>query len=212
MPEGPEVYLLSVHLQRLGVPCFAYGKHIFVEINPSENKLRDISFGLYGRVYYSKKDNVLEKVLGGPISGDDKIVTVTNISKDLGLGPDYMSLTLEQCQALVRKWATMKRTLASIMLDQEEIAGLGVAWISEIAYRAGRLDLSLKAKDLDLRALPNTMMAVQEYIKKELQDIFSTWDSETFVNGWFQNIYKVRQMLVYKKGRPVLIHSRQFWM
>jgi len=217
MPEGPEVYFLALHLKKLGLDCFSYGKHLF--ISASADELRDISFGLYGRVFYDTVSKKLDKIKAGPISGDDKIVSIQAKEKNFGLGPDYTNMTREQVNDFVfEKIGNSKRQLAAVLLDQDEIAGLGVAWISEIAHLAEftEIDLAGKGKDLDelkKHKLVDAMMQIQSINKLVLIEEIKDLDSVSFVNSWFENLYRIRQpfIKVYRKTRPVLIGSRQFW-
>jgi formamidopyrimidine-DNA glycosylase len=215
MPEGPEVFLLSFHLKKLGFNCFSYGKHLYLYQEEGGDKLRDISFGLYGRVYYSNKK--LDKITSGPICGDDKII---DSSASLGFGPDFMNMSKEDIENFVHdKIKNSRRQLATFLLDQDEIAGLGVAWISEIAHLAGITDTDLSSKcncldELKRFKLIDAMFQIQTIVKHIILDQVKDLDSESFVNEWFENLYRIRTPFinVYRKGRPVLIGSRQFWV
>lgn len=206
MPEGPEVYLLAWHVKRLGVDCFSKGKHLFVR--SGEKEFRDLSFGLHGRVFWRPDERTLVKLEGGTVNGGDVVVGEEEAGKKLG--PDFMNMSIVEFETLVRKWQRSQRCLASLMINQAEIAGLGVAWISEICFDAG-VDLSKKAKDLDLKSLPESMLKIQNYVKDELFSKFVDVDSATFVNNWFRNIYAARTMKAYKKTSAVTVNARQFW-
>jgi len=227
MPEGPEVYFLAYHLKKLGLNCHSYGKHLLLKVESESasasalrnSKSRDISFGLYGRVYYDAKSKKLDKIQTSPISGDDKLI---DSNASLGLGPDFMEMSRECFEKFVfEKIGNSRRQLATFLLDQDEIAGLGVAWISEIFFIAGlkQEDMSGKGKDLDeLKKfkLVDAMMQVQTINKLIMMEMVKDLDSETFVNQWFQNLYQIREpyLKVYRKSfaRSVLIGSRQFWV
>lgn len=217
MPEGPEVFLLTFHLQKLGLNCFSYGKHLFIDEGNNE-KIRDISFGLYGKVYFA--NNKLDKIKAGPVSGDDKIIDKSARNTNFGFGPDFMTMSKDDFEKFVNtKLAISKRQLATFLLDQDEIAGLGVAWISEIAHIADLTDsdLSHKCNNLDelkRYRLIDAMFQVQTIVKDIILNQTTNLDSISFVNEWFENVYRIRApfIRVYRKGRPVLIGSRQFWV
>jgi formamidopyrimidine-DNA glycosylase len=210
MPEGPEVFLLAYFLkEKLSVDCRSYGKHLFCLDDG-----KDYSFGLYGRVFFNQETRKLQKVTRGPISGD--VVDGFDIEKRLG--PDFMSMSISDFERVLRKWKTARnRTVATLFLDQEEIAGLGVAWTSEIAHHAGKFNLEKKGKDMteeDVNNLSLAMYSIQQYIKNDLFSKVKDVDPVKFVNEWCENLYAVRagDLNVYKKGKPVLIGSRQFWI
>jgi formamidopyrimidine-DNA glycosylase len=228
MPEGPEVFFLAYHLrEKLGIHCQSYGKHLFIQTpdnsDNSSREIRDISFGLYGRVFFDNISKKVIKVKAGPISGDDKLISNDEYNLLLlgkKLGPDFMQMTREEMEKFVfEKVGNSRRQLAAVLLDQEEIAGLGVAWISEIAHLSNftEIELSAKGKDLDeLKKfkLVDAMFQIQTIIKNFLFDLIKDLDSVSFVNEWYENLYKIREPFIkaYRKGRPVLIGSRQFWI
>ena len=132
MPEGPEVWILSkainVHFKEQ--KTISYGKHLFI-LDAKQNW----SFGLTGKLQFNEK-NELVKVNTGWIYGY-KIhydILENEVAK---LGIDFMTADDLVIREEVDKWINSKKKLAGLMLDQTKISGIGVAWGSEILFRAG---------------------------------------------------------------------------
>jgi len=125
-----------------------------------------------------------------------------------GLGVSWIHATEAELQEVVAKWAGLKRTLGALLLDQSQISGIGVAWGSEILCKAG-LRPDIKACSQDLSNLVDTLLdvknSVQQLYKAELE---KTCDIQGFINAWFNNLYAVRQMHVYKTGTPITVSGR----
>ncbi len=204
MPEGPEVWILSkaINTHFNEQKSLSYGKHLFIlDVN------EDWSFGLTGKVQLNDK-NELIKVNTGWIYGDQ--VKYENLELETGkLGIDFMTADETVFRETVDKWIKSKQKLAGLMLDQTKIAGIGVAWGSEILFKAG-LRPDIKACDQNLAKLADSILYIRNYIKniyeKELKD------PELLINDWFDNLYQVREMHVYKKGSKIEVLGRSWWV
>jgi hypothetical protein len=192
MPEGPEVWILS---KVCGLPC--YGKHLFVGD-------KDWSFGLSGTVYIDDTNN-LHKIERGDIPGN-----ITPLDKSQYTGIDWMTATKEQLQSVVDLWAKTRKMLAGLLLDQKQIAGIGVAWGSEICHKA-LLDPGKKAFEQDLTNLVNAMIDIRNYVCNLYDTYALSVSKNIFINGWFYNLYQQRNMQVYKKGTIVHISGRKWY-
>ncbi len=204
MPEGPEVWILSkaINSHFNEQKSLSRGKHLFI-LDKKENW----SFGLTGKVQLDEK-NELIKVNTGWIYGDQ--VKYENLEDEVGkLGIDFMNANEDLVREEVDKWIKSKKKLAGLMLDQTKISGIGVAWGSEILFRAG-LRPDMRACDQVLNKLADSILYIRNYIKniyeKELKE------PESLINDWFENLYKVREMQVYKKGSKVEVLGRSWWV
>jgi formamidopyrimidine-DNA glycosylase len=204
MPEGPEVWILSeaINAHFNEQKSSSYGKHLFIF-----DKKDNWSFGLTGKVQLNNNSELL-KINGGWIYGDD--IKYEKLEDEVGkLGVDFMTADDSVIRTEVDKWIKSKKKLAGIMLDQTKISGIGVAWGSEILFKAG-LRPDMRACDQVLTTLADSIFYIRDYIKniyeKELKE------PKTLVNNWFENLYEVREMQVYKKGSKVEVLGRSWWV
>lgn len=227
MPEGPEVWILSEALNKLyhnSDYSQSYGKHLFIQ--DKHIGLRELTFGLTGKVKVSENNSeiLLEKINTGFCYGDDRIISeqlyITTINKTLGL--NFMKIQKDTFELIVSKWSSVKRKLGTLILDQKEIAGIGVAWGSEILYRAG-LNPDIKACEQDLSKLSLALYETQQYIIKIYIDYLNNIIHKDknngnnnllvcFINEWYKNLYIVREMTVYKKGNELKSGGRVWWV
>jgi formamidopyrimidine-DNA glycosylase len=204
MPEGPEVWILSKMINNYYADdnTTSIGKHlIFKDIQ------EDWSFGLNGKVKINE-NNVLVKIETGWIYGEKK-----QYVKSIGL--DWMTASKKELEEEVQKWTKSKKKLATLILDQSKICGIGVAWGSEILYKA-KLNPDLKACDQSLDKLADSMFE----ICTQIQDTYINYHNENYdnnnlkelINDWFENLYKIRKMNIYKKGTKIQISGRSWWI
>lgn len=214
MPEGLEVYALCFVLQREGYNADCYGKHLLLDN-------QDWSFGLNGKMSIDGNGKLKKVVHAYKISkfgykstvpGDIKPVNNLQdlISKNK-LGVNLIDATPEQLESIIIKWTKSRKTLGGLLLDQSHIAGIGVAWGSEILHRA-ELRPDIPAKLQDLTKLPGSIIIIRDMIKNIYKDYAMQQDTKTFVNGWFDNLYAIRSMKVYKKGNTVETGGRTWWI
>ena len=205
MPEGPEVYALAAALNKCGVPAASYGKHLFVAHE-------DWSFGLSGTV--ALQHGVLSKINKGFATGGIKGAgSLQDVVASNKLGVDWVTGAPEDLLHVVTTWRTSGKTLASLLLDQSQIAGIGVAWGSEVASAAG-LDPRRSAASQShlLSSLVDAMVAFRHRVVDIYAGYIARKDAADVVNGWFRNLYAIRAMRVYKVGSPVHIHGRTWWV
>ena len=208
MPEGPEVWILSksINLYCKEMKTKSYGKHLFIL-----DKRENLSFGLTGKVQLNDKDE-LSKINSGWLYGEQ--IKYENIDEEVcKLGIDFMTASKEQITEEVGKWIKSKKKLAGLILDQTKISGIGVAWGSEIIFKAN-LRPDLRTCDQNLSKLADCILYIREKIKniyeKELKDEEPNY--KEFVNKWFSNLYEVREMEVYKKGSKIEVLGRSWWV
>jgi len=216
MPEGPEIWVLSKSINALFKDdnmTQSYGKHLFVI---HKKKRENWSFGMSGRVQIYEKDGQyeIEKLNSGWLPGDTKpFHHYEDEIKHLGI--DWMSGAKTELQKEVDSWTHSKKKLAGLLLDQSKISGIGVAWGSEILHHAG-LRPDLKTCDQDLSGLVDSMIHIREKVKKEYSKQFnlSIKNDElvSFINKWFDNLYAIRTMEVYKKGSKKEVLGRTWWL
>jgi formamidopyrimidine-DNA glycosylase len=209
MPEGPEVWILSNAINQYyneEMKTRSIGKHLIVnDIN------EDWSFGLTGKVSIDDTD-ILTKINSGWLYGDQ--ISITDNAKKLGI--DWLTSNKEDLEQEVNNWITSKKKLATLLLDQSKICGIGVAWGSEILFKTN-LRPDFRACDQNLTNLVDTMIEVREIIKKVyengLTNITKTEKNcKEFINDWFSNLYEIREMNIYKKGSQVKIQGRNWWV
>jgi hypothetical protein len=203
MPEGPEVYILYLALKKFGINCKSYGKHLYIS-----NINEDWSFGLNGKVKIDEKGN-LNKIDKGFIIGE-KIKT--DIFPFYKLGIDLMSSSLNDFEQIINNWKTSTKSLGSLLLDQSQISGIGVAWASEILHKCN-LRPDLCANKQNLSNLSITIEEIRNYSKELYENYLSSQtDIVKFINSWFKNLYIERKMNIYKKGIQIKVSGRIFWV
>lgn len=208
MPEGPEVWILSkvinTYYNKPTKTC-SIGKHLIM----CETK-ENWSFGLSGTVNINE-DDILSKPPTGWLYGN--IESYTNYDDVVvALGVDWMQASREELEAEVQTWAKSKAKLAALLLDQTRICGIGVAWGSEVLHKAG-LRPDVKACDQQLFTLVDAMIEIRTYVQTlYLQKLVDSKNVKEFINGWFLNLYEIREMQVYKKGKKVEVSSRTWWV
>lgn len=217
MPEGPEVWLLSKAINHFysNDNTASFGKHLIVK-DIKENW----SFSLNGTVGISSF-NELVKIDGGWVNGGNvKYDNYEDSIKDFGV--DWMTASKEQLQNEIEEWVKSKKKLAGLILDQTKICGIGVAWGSEILFKAN-LRPDFKACDQDLNILVDSMIDVRAKIQHtyllELNrtlDVCKIYDSDNklraLINEWFQNLYEIRKMDIYKNGTKLQVLGRSWWV
>ena len=203
MPEGPEIWILSEAINKHyhSEKTRAYGKHLFI----IKDKL-NWSFGLTGKVHIND-DNQLIKIYSGWLYGDQQ--PFEDHSKDLGI--DWLTGSETDIKNEISTWVKSKKKLAGLLLDQTKICGIGVAWGSEILFKAG-LRPELKACDQNLSKLLEILLSVRENIKLQYSVLLTEANSKQFVNEWFDNLYKIRKMSIYKKGTKIDVLGRSWWI
>jgi formamidopyrimidine-DNA glycosylase len=206
MPEGPEVWILSKAVNEFYKKdrTISYGKHLFI-LDKSENW----SFGLTGKVQLDEK-NELFKLNTGWIYGDQVKYENLDLEKDK-LGIDFMTADEGIIREEVDKWIKSKKKLAGLMLDQTKISGIGVAWGSEILFRAG-LRPDMRSCDQDLSTLADSILYIRNVIKNIYEKELKEQGAEEVIGKWFENFYQVRQMQVYKKGSKIEVLGRNWWV
>jgi hypothetical protein len=201
IPEGPEVWILSKAINDYYLKndyTASYGKHLFI-LSSKQNW----SFGLSGKVFIDEQ-NKLHKFDGGWICGEIEPYELfeESITK---LGLDWMTANDEDIRSEVLKWSLLKKKLDGVLLDQSKISGIGVAWGSEILHRS-ELRPELRCCDQNLCSLADHILYIRQHIKniyeKELKDPLK------LINQWFENLYKIRELNIYKKGDKIDVLGR----
>jgi formamidopyrimidine-DNA glycosylase len=207
MPEGPEVWILSKMINEyyLNNNTISIGKHLIIK-----DIQEDWSFGLNGKVNINE-NNELVKVETGWINGEKKQYDNKSV-KELGL--DWMTASKKELEEEVKKWTNSKKKLAILILDQTKICGIGVAWGSEILYNA-KLNPNLKACDQLLDKLVDSIIEIRIKIQDTYINLYNenidNDKNKKLINGWFENLYKIRKMNIYKKGSKIQISGRSWW-
>ena len=217
MPEGPEVWILSKAINKFysNDNTISFGKHLIIK-DIKENW----SFGLNGKVGITQF-NELVKIYTGWINGDElKYVDYEDSIKELGL--DWMTVSKEDIQKEVDKWIKSKKKLAGLILNQSKICGIGVAWGSEILFKAN-LRPHARACDQNLNTLVDSMIEVrtkiQETYELELSrtlEVCKIYNNNNklrlFIDDWFENLYEIREMVIYNNGFKMEVLGRNWWV
>jgi len=208
MPEGPEVWILSKAVNEFYKKdrTISYGKHLFI-LDKSENW----SFGLTGNVALDEyNENELIKIETGWINGDQ--VKYENLNNELDkLGIDFMTTDENLIRHEIDKWIKSKKKLAALILDQTKISGIGVAWGSEILFKAG-LRPDMRTCDQVLNKLADSILCIREQIKNIYEKELKEKGAEELIGKWFNNLYEIRDMQVYKKGSKIEVLGRSWWV
>ena len=211
MPEGPEVWILSKAINSYyGFErTESYGKHLFIFNDDFKSGGQNWSFGLTGKVQI-KDNNELIKINNGWINGDELVFNDYNNEKQK-LGIDWLTSSKEELHKLVDSWIKCKKKLAALILDQTKISGIGVAWGSEILFKAN-LRPDMRTCDQVLNKLADTMYDVGMIVKQKYTEELEEWDTKSFINEWFENLYEIRDMNIYKKGSKLTVLGRSWWV
>jgi formamidopyrimidine-DNA glycosylase len=208
MPEGPEVWILSKAVNEFYKKdrTISYGKHLFI-LDKSENW----SFGLTGNVALDDyNENELIKIETGWINGDQ--IKYENLNNELDkLGIDFMTSDENLIRHEVDKWIKSKKKLAALILDQTKISGIGVAWGSEILFRA-ELRPDMRTSDQVLNKLADSILYIRQQIKNIYEKELKEKGAEELIGKWFNNLYQIRDMQVYKKGSKIEVLGRSWWV
>lgn len=213
MPEGPEIWILQKAINNIynDVKTLSYGKHLFI-LDKNENW----SFGLTGRVKINDTNKLIKSNVGWVYGNETKYENISNEINKLGV--DYMTATRDEFATEISRWTQSKNKLSKLMLDQSKISGIGVAWGSEILHKAG-LRPDVRACDQDLHKLVDVMLETRQNIKitynEKIENIERTQNKDeltNFVNNWFENLYEIREMSVYKKGLKLKVLGRTWWV
>ena len=211
MPEGPEVWILSEAINKYYYmeKTKSHGKHLFIFKNATNGE--NWSFGLNGKVCLTD-NNIIEKVNDGWVCGEQ--ICFDNYEQEIQkLGKDWLTSTEADLRKEVNNWTNSNKKLAGLLLDQTKISGIGVAWGSEILSKAG-LKPHLKACEQNLTEgkLVDYMIEIRENIKKKYSEQIDESSCKQFINKWFQNLYEIREMKVYKKGTKIMVLGRHWWV
>jgi len=205
MPEGPEIWALAEALTASGVPAIAYGKHLL-------HDKHDIHFGLNGRAMLTA-DGHLQHVRTNGING--RVVPCADLSEMISsndLGIDWMTASPAALQRAISLAYRSRKQLGPWMLQQKCIAGVGVAWASEIMHLAGLIP-NKPCSEQNLHHLAEAYVAIRDAVRSLYSEYVSSAASmKDFVYGWCENLYSHRDMKVYKKGTPVLASGRTYWI
>jgi ribosomal protein S13 len=144
----------------------------------------------------------------------DALYIITGIfSAAFGLKGFLIESDEKEIRKEIDNWIKSKKKLGGLMLDQTKISGIGVAWGSEILYKAN-LRPDMRTCDQNLSTLSDSILYIRQKIKniyeKELKA--NNDSSKDFVNEWFSNLYEIREMEIYKKGSGLLVLGRTWWV
>ena len=204
MPEGPEIAILCDALKAYYPERYfdCYGKHLFYQ-NTKNDLIENWSFGLNGKVKIDEND-ALTKVMTGFVYGAIEFNTTK-------IGKCWLKTEDNLIKEEINKWTKSRKALGGLLLDQNLISGIGIAWGSEILHKAG-LRPDLKACEQDLSNLYEALVDVRNYVinlyKSYFKNITKKEDVKEFINGWYTNLYSIRNMEIYKKGKEIKVAGR----
>ena len=208
MPEGPEVWILSKAINNYYDKNLTttLGKHLIIKGDKIDE---DWSFGLNGKVKITD-DNKLTKFDAGWLNGNKEIY----VEKNIGL--DWITSDSNTIINIIQEiWQKSRKKLGTLLLEQSNICGIGVAWGSEILFEAG-LRPELKACEQKLDNLGSVMIKIRDKIittyLNEINKLSSKEEIKQFINDWFHNLYEVREMNIYKKGLKIEVSGRSWWV
>ena len=212
MPEGPEVWALAravnayFHDNNINETVFSFGKQLIFT-----NAKECWSFGLNGTVTIDPYTKQLIKLNTGYVPGEvTSNVDVSSYENSTVI--NWLNATKEQLDNLVAIISKSKKMLGPLLLDQNVIAGIGVAWGSEILNKAGLLP-NVKAYQQDLSKLAEVMYNIGSEIRVTYGFyVLEQVDIKQFILKWFRNLYAVRQMEVYKNGVIISVGGRNWWI
>ena len=133
-----------------------------------------------------------------------------------------MTASKEELEKEIDKWIKSKKKLAALILDQSKICGIGVAWGSEILFKAD-LRPEVRACDQVLNKLVDSMVVIRKNIQEtyelELERILEVCKIynnnnklRLLIDDWFENLYEIREMVIYRKGSKFQVLGRSWWV
>ena len=149
----------------------------------------------------------IEKISTSSLSGDIRqIPNFKSIVDNLGI--DWLTSDKINLLTVVQSWSSRAKKIASLLIDQHEISGIGVAWGCEILNDAS-IHPSALANGINIEKLVDSMISIRESAMK----VYDNYDQdpEKFVEDWYKNLYFIRRMNVYNKGTVVMISGRKFY-
>lgn len=212
MPEGPEVWALAravnayFHDNNINESVFSFGKQLIFT-----NAKEAWSFGLNGTVTIDTYTKQVIKLNTGYVPGE--VTNNINVNKyENSSIIDWLNATKEQLNDFVLSISKSKKMLGPLLLDQNIIAGIGVAWGSEILNKAGLLP-NIKACQQDLSKLAEVIYNIGSEIRVTYGFyVLEQVNIQLFILKWFRNLYAVRQMEVYKNGVSISVGGRNWWI
>jgi len=212
MPEGPEVWALAravnayFHDNNINESVFSFGKQLIFT-----NAKESWSFGLNGTVTIDTYTKQVIKLNTGYVPGE--VTNNIDVNKyENSIIIDWLNATKEQLNDFVLSISKSKKMLGPLLLDQNIIAGIGVAWGSEILNKAGLLP-NIKAYQQDLSKLSEVIYNIGSEIRTTYGFyVLEQVNIQLFILKWFRNLYEVRQMEVYKKGQSIAVGGRNWWI
>jgi formamidopyrimidine-DNA glycosylase len=218
MPEGPEVWILNKAIcQYYGENIStSIGKHLIIQSEYNRDNVNLIwSFGFDGKILIDENNKLYKPMEENWIFGKNEILNPSgNIRQQLALSNiDWMIATTDEINDFVKKLSKVKGKLGPALINQNKICGIGVAWGSEILHRSGlRPDDSANNQDLSKLAL--SMIEIREEIKNLYEIELNKYENQIkkFIEGWFDNLYEIRNMKVYKVGKKIKISGRTWWI
>lgn len=218
MPEGPEVWILNKAIcQYYGENIStSIGKHLIVQSGYNqENNSIIWSFGVDGKILIDENNKLCKPMEENWIFGKNEILNTSgNIREQLSLSNiDWMTATIDEINDFVKKLSKVRGKLGPALINQNKICGIGVAWGAEILHKAGlRPDDS--ANNQDLSKLAESMIEIREEIKNLYEVELNKYNDKIkdFIEGWFEKLYKIRNMKVYKVGKKITISGRTWWI
>lgn len=210
MPEGPEIWILSEAINKL-YHCEktkAYGKHLFI-FNKNSTNGENWSFGLNGKIFVLENNELIKLHTGWICGGQVKFDNYATETQKLGT--NWLTSSEADLHKEVDNWIKSKKKLAALILDQTKISGIGVAWGSEILFKAG-LRPDMRCCDQVLNKLADSMIEIREKINKHYSEQINEATCKEFIIEWFENLYEIRDMDIYKKGSQLKVLGRNWWV
>jgi hypothetical protein len=213
MPEGPEVWILSEAICNLYQRnyCYSIGKHLIADDEICW------SFGLNGTVGIDENNHIYKPNDDSWIYGKNKKINLDdNVHEEINCSEiEWMKSSKTTIDVFIKKISKSRSKLGTVLINQQKICGIGVAWGSEILHRAGlRPDVPTNLQDLT--NLASVMIEIRDEIKElyaiELEKYIKNNKVNEFILNWFENLYEIRQMAVYKVGTQIDVGNRKWWV
>ena len=221
MPEGPEVFILCEAINRYYhtkiYQCI--GKHLILPNQQMIDKdngeeYTDVlwSFGLQGSVKFDVCDKLYKPIDGNWIYGENQPhIRSASVFSDI----DWLTSDENVLTKFATKISKLKGKLGPMLINQSKILGIGIAWGSEILHRA-RLRPDIACNQQNFEYFVGAIIETRQEILNTYADYLNTFETEPqlkqFIEGWFDNLYAIRHMNVYKKGTELNVSGRTWWI
>jgi formamidopyrimidine-DNA glycosylase len=150
-----------------------------------------------------------------PCGGTMPFNSIEELIEKNRLGIDITHSSIDIVEKRIGEWTKRKKAIGALLLDQSEIAGIGLAWACEILHQAkiapdAKANLLSKddVKKLAVYTLAIRNISIDTYME-HIDELYINGGRKAmvdFINRWFRNLYKIRTMEAYQNPNSEIVH------